>query len=119
MLRELVTYPPLLPLNIREIRCSLDTSDALLDWDAVDPERLFESIRERGPAAEAERTVWAFERALEAARTDGELLHHLLVACACLVAHAEGQSPRTVFEQGFKRAVNDREWWERVAPLLA
>jgi hypothetical protein len=88
-------------------------------WDQVDPARLFESIRERGPAPDAERTVWAFERMLEAARVDAELLGHMLVAAASLIAWDEGSTPREVLEQVFRRAVADDEWRERYAPLLA
>jgi len=89
-----------------------------MDWNAIDPEPLFEAIRERGPAADAERSVWAFERALVAARIDADLLRHLLVACVCLVAHEEGETPRAVLERLFRRAVSDREWREEFAPLL-
>ena len=79
-----------------------------MDWNAIDAERLFDAIRERGPRADAERSIWAFERALVAARIDGSLLRHLLVACVCLVAHEEGETPRTVLERVFRRAVSDR-----------
>lgn len=71
-----------------------------------------------GPASDAERSVWAFERAL-VARIDGDLLRHLLVACVCLVAHEEGETPRAVLERLFRRAVSDREWQEEFAPLLS
>jgi hypothetical protein len=91
----------------------------VVNWNAVDPSRLFDTIRERGPAEDAERTVWAFERALEFARLDPELMGHLLVACVCLVAHAEGETPRTVLEQRFRRAVSDDEWREHFVTLLA
>jgi len=89
-----------------------------MDWRAVDPAPLFAAIRERGPSADAERAVWAFDQALVAARIDGDLLDHLLVACACLVAHREGTSPRWVLEQTFRRSVSDAEWERRYAPLL-
>ena len=89
-----------------------------MDWNTIDPEPLFEAIRERGPASDAERSVWAFERALVAARMDRELLRHLLVACVCLVARDEGETPRTVLERLFRRAVSDGEWWDEYAPLL-
>jgi hypothetical protein len=89
-----------------------------MDWNAVDADRLFAAIRRRGPASDAERSVWAFERAFAAARIDGTLLRHLLVACVCLVAHEEGETPRTVLEKLFRRAVSDREWREEYAPLL-
>ena len=88
-----------------------------VDWNAIDPKRLFDAIRERGPASDAERSVWA-ERALVAARIDADLLRHLLVACVCLVAHEEGETPRAVLERLFRRAVGDREWQEGFAPLL-
>jgi hypothetical protein len=89
-----------------------------VNWESVDPEPLFAAIRQRGPAADAERSVWAFERALVAARIDGDLLRHLLVACVCLVAHDEGETPRTVLERLFRRSVSDREWREEYAPLF-
>jgi hypothetical protein len=90
----------------------------VVDWSTVDPEPLFDAIRERGPASDAERSVWAFERALVAARIDGDLLRHLLVACVCLVAHEEGETPRTVLERLFRRAVTDDEWFADFAPLF-
>lgn len=89
-----------------------------VDWNSVDPERLFDAIRDRGPASDAERSVWAFERALVAARIDGDLLRHLLVACVCLVAHEEGETPRTVLERLFRRSVSDDEWFADFAPLF-
>lgn len=87
-------------------------------WDDIEPEALFEAVRARG-TPDAERTVWALERALAVARLDPELLRHLLVASVCLVAYEEGQSPRTVLEQLFRRSVSDREWRDRFEPLLA
>ncbi len=90
----------------------------MMDWNALDEGRLFDEIRERGPLSDAERSVWAFERALVAARIDGTLLRHLLVACVCLVAHEDGETPRTVLDRMFRRAVTDGEWRERYAPLF-
>ena len=89
-----------------------------MDWNAIDAERLFDAIRRRGPIADAERSVWAFERALIAARIDETLLRHLLVACVCLVAHEEGETPRTILDRVFRRAVSDCEWREEYAPLF-
>ena len=89
-----------------------------MDWCEIDPERLFEEIRARGPAPDAEQAVWAFEQALGVARIDGRLVEHLLVACVCLRAFEEDASPRTILEQTFRRAVTDVEWHERFAPLL-
>jgi hypothetical protein len=90
-----------------------------VDWETIDPEPLFDAIRARGPEAGAERTVWAFERVLGVARLDAELLRHLLVAAVCTVAYEEGETPRAVLEQLFRRSVTDDEWRERFEPLLA
>jgi hypothetical protein len=90
-----------------------------VDWRSVDATPLFDTIRARGPAADAERAVWAFDEALHAARIDDELLDHLFVACACLIARRDGQSPRWVLEQTFRRSVSDEEWRHRFAPLIA
>ena len=89
-----------------------------MDWHQADLSNLFEQIRERFPASEAERMVWAFERAFEVARVDEQLLEHLLVAAACLVAQTQDVTPRGVFEQFFRRSVSDDEWRDRYAPLL-
>ena len=89
-----------------------------MDWREIDPGPLFDAIRARGPAADAEQAVWAFEEALGVARIDGRLVEHLLVACACLRAVDEHVSPRTILEQTFRRSVPDAEWHERFAPLL-
>jgi hypothetical protein len=89
-----------------------------MDWDEVEPERLFEAIRARGTAADAERTVWAFERALAVARLDPELLRHLLIATVCLLAYEEGRSPRAVLEELFRRSVSDSEWRDGFEQLL-
>jgi hypothetical protein len=107
-----------IPADRRKLRRAADTVE-LVDWDEVDPAQLYETIRQRGPVAEAERTIWAFEKALEIARVDPELLEHLLIACVCLVARQREQSPRTVLEQVFRRSVGDGEWHERYAPLLS
>ena len=90
-----------------------------MEWQDVEPQRLFEAVRARGDDPDAERTVWAFERALAVARLDPELLRHLLVASVCLVAYEEGKSPRVVLEELFRRSVSDGEWRERFEPLLS
>jgi hypothetical protein len=89
-----------------------------MDWDKLDLSALFEQIRERSMGHDAEKMIWAFERALETARIDEHLLDHLLVAAACLIAQAQSVTPRTVLEQYFRRAVPDDEWRDRYAPLL-
>ena len=88
-----------------------------MDWESFDPTPLFEAIREQGPAPDAEKTVWAFERALRVARTDGALVEYLVVASVCLVAYELGETPRTILEQMFRRSVSDRDWQERYAGL--
>ena len=90
-----------------------------MNWDEIDVSELFASIREQRPPPEAERTVWAFERALEVARIDPDLLEYLLVACVCLMAREQHTTPRTVLEHMFRRAVGDSEWRDRFAPLLS
>lgn len=89
-----------------------------MNWDALDLAPFFEAIRERRPPPDAERTVWAFERALAVARTDPDLLEYLLVASVSLLAQERRETPRATLEALFRRAVSDREWRERYAPLL-
>ena len=86
-----------------------------MDWDSFDPTPLFEAIRERGPAPDAEQTVWAFERALQAARTDAGFVEHLLVATVCVLALDQGETPRTIHEQMFRRSVSDLDWQQEYA----
>ena len=86
-----------------------------MDWESFDPTPLFDAIRERGPAPDAEKTVWAFERALQVARTDGAFVEHLVVASVCLLAYDRVETPRTILEQMFRRSVSDLEWQEKYA----
>jgi hypothetical protein len=83
-----------------------------VDWENFDPSALFEAIRARGPAPDAEQTVWAFERALHVARTDAAFIEHLVVASVCVMAFERGDTPRTILEHLFRRSVSDREWRE-------
>jgi hypothetical protein len=89
-----------------------------MEWDTLDLSALFEQIRERFPGHDAEKMIWAFERTLDTARIDEHLLDYLLVAAACLIAQAQDLTPRSVFEHYFRRAVPDKEWRDRYAPLL-
>ena len=91
---------------------------ARFDWHEFDLDALSRELRATLPAAEAERMVWAFERALGVARIDGELLGYLLAAAASLMATAEGSTPRAVLEANFRRSVSDQEWRERYAWLF-
>jgi hypothetical protein len=88
-------------------------------WDDLDLTALHRELRNALPAPEAEKMIWAFERALSVARVDGDLLRYLLAATASLVARAEDSSPRDVFEAFFRRSVSDEEWRDRYAGLLS
>jgi hypothetical protein len=92
---------PACETGVRRAHRNVDSAD--VDWHQADLSKLFEQIRERFPASEAEKMVWAFERAFEVARVDEQLLEHLLVAAACLVAQTQDVTPRGVFEQFFRR----------------
>jgi hypothetical protein len=89
------------------------------NWDDLDLQALEQELRNALPEPEAEKMVWAFERALAVARVDGDLLRYLLAATASLLAAAEASTPRTVFEAFFRRSVSDEEWRDRFAGLLA
>lgn len=91
----------------------LGDTRSIMDWESFDPSPLFDAIRERGPAPDAEQTVWAFERALQVARADAAFIEHLVVASVSLLALERAETPRTILEQLFRRAVSDREWRER------
>ena len=90
-----------------------------VDWHEFDLEPLAAEIRAETTAPDGERTVWAFDHALCAARVDEQLLEHLLAACVCLLARVEGCSPRTVLESFFRRSVPDEVWRERFLPLFS
>jgi hypothetical protein len=90
-----------------------------LDWHELDLVRLTDELRATLPAGEAEKMVWAFERALSVARVEGDLLRYLLAATTSLIAWAEDTSPRHVLEAFFRRSVSDDEWRERYAELIA
>jgi hypothetical protein len=90
-----------------------------VSWHDLDLSLLFSHIRETEPRAEAEKMIWAFDRALEVARTDGQLLEHLLVATSCLIARKQDCTPRDVFDQYFRRSLSDERWRTHYAALLA
>lgn len=90
-----------------------------LDWHELDLEALAAELRRSLPPAEAERMVFAFERALAVARVDGDLLRHLLAATASLLARAEGTSPRSVLAAFYRRSVSDEDWHDRYAGLIS
>jgi hypothetical protein len=89
-----------------------------VDWDGFTLERLASELRDDLSGPEAERMIFAFEEALRIARTNEELLPHLLAATTCLLAHVEGTTPRGVLETFFRRSVSDQVWRERYVPLF-
>lgn len=89
-----------------------------VDWDRIDLDELAREIRATTKAADAEKTVWAFEEALRVARIDPELLSYQLAAISCLIARRDGASPRDVFEAFFRRSVADEHWRDRFLPLF-
>ena len=89
-----------------------------MDWDGVDTAPLFDVIREQAPPADAERMIWALEQILEGARVDPCLLDHLAVAAICALSYRDGETPRTVLEFLFRRAIDDERWREDYASLL-
>ena len=89
-----------------------------MQWDDFDATSLFELIRDRGPAEDAERTIRAFRYVLSTARTDPALLEHMLVAAVSLVALDEDETPRTILDRVFRRSVSDDDWRRHYAPLF-
>jgi hypothetical protein len=91
---------------------------ALVDWDNFDIEPLTRELRCGVGGPDGEKMIWAFERTLEIARIDPDLLSYVLAAAACLLAHQAGESPGMVLAAFARRSVPDREWRERYAGLF-
>jgi len=89
-----------------------------MDWQQLDLSPLFEAIRAQTPAPDAERMIWALEQILRGARIDPGLLDHLAVAAVCAIAYRDDETPRTVLEKLFRRAVGDDKWDADYAGLL-
>ena len=89
-----------------------------MDWEAFDLNALAAELREELNGPEAERMIYAFEEALRIARGGPELLPHFLAAVTCLLARAEGTTPRAVLEAYFRRSAPDDVWRERYLPLF-
>jgi hypothetical protein len=88
-------------------------------WDEFDLEPLAEELRRSRDPVDAERMIWAFERALRVGRVEQRMLEYLLAASVCLLAGAEGESPRDVLDRFFRRSIPDHIWQERYQPLFA
>ena len=89
-----------------------------IDWHAFDLDALQEELRATLPPPEAEKMIWAFERAIDVARVDGDLLDYLVAAVVCLLASDEASTPRHVLEELFRCSVTDEEWRARYSGLL-
>jgi hypothetical protein len=90
-----------------------------VDWYTFDLEPLAHELRGSLNAPDAEKMIWAFERALEVVRVDEALVEFLLAASVCIVASRSDSSPRDVLESFFRRSVPDEVWRDRYLPLFA
>ena len=90
-----------------------------IDWDGFDLEGLTRELRGNLDGPDADKLVWAFERAVEIARKDDDLLSYLAVATVCLLARLDESSPRSVLESFFRRSVTDDDWRRTYLPLFA
>jgi hypothetical protein len=90
-----------------------------VDWNQLDITALAGQLRRGSRDEDAERMIVAFEHAVELARAEPAFLDDLLVAVVCLLAHAEGTTPRDVLETYFRHAMPDQRWRAELAPLLA
>jgi len=89
-----------------------------MDWEGLKLDRLARHLRGSLDTSQAERMIQAFEQAVRIAQLDAELLPHLLAATACMIAHEEASSPRTVLETYFRRSVSDERWRDLYLPLF-
>lgn len=92
---------------------------ALVDWDSFDLEEFTRELRGNLNEPDADKLIWAFERAVEVARIDDDLLSYLVVATLCLLARLDESSPRAVLEAFFRRSVTDEAWRQTYLPLFA
>jgi hypothetical protein len=90
-----------------------------IDWDGFDLEGLTRELRGNLHGPDADKLVWAFERAVEVARKDDDLLSYLTVATVCLLARLDESSPRSVLEAFFRRSISDEDWRRTYLPLFA
>ena len=91
----------------------------VVDWHSIDLEELTRELRGNLNGPDADKLVWAFERAVEVARTDDDLLSYLAVAILCLLARLDESSPRSVLEAFFRQSVSDEAWRRTYLPLFA
>jgi hypothetical protein len=91
----------------------------VVDWHSIDLEELTRELRGNLNGPDADKLIWAFERAVEVARTDDDLLSYLAVAILCLLARLDESSPRSVLESFFRQSVTDEDWRRTYLPLFA
>lgn len=89
-----------------------------VDWASFDLTQLSAELRDNVGGPDGEKLIWAFEEVVRAAREDESLLGYLLVAVVCMVARANGSTPRSVLESFFRRSVTDEDWRETYLPLF-
>jgi|SRR5581483_5926856 len=87
-------------------------------WDPLDLDQLAYLLREVLPDAEVDRILRAYEIVVTVARADASLLPELLGATACVIAVADGVTPRDVAEELFRRAAPDDRWRDVYLPLF-
>jgi hypothetical protein len=91
----------------------------VVDWDSFDIEQFTRELRGNLNGPDADKLVFAFERAVQVARIDDDLLSFLIVAILCLLARMDESSPRAVLEAFFRRSVSDEDWRRTYLPLFA
>jgi hypothetical protein len=91
----------------------------VVDWDSFDIEEFTRELRGNIDGPDADKLIWAFERAIQVARIDDDLLSYLIVAILCLLARVDESSPRSVLEAFFRRSVSDEDWHRTYLPLFA
>ena len=91
----------------------------LVDWDSFDLEEFTRELRGNLNGPDADKLVWAFERAVDVAQIDDDLLSYLVVAIVCLLARLGESSPRAVLEAFFRGSVSDEDWRRKYLPLFA
>jgi nucleotide-binding universal stress UspA family protein len=91
----------------------------VVDWQSFDLEEFTRELRGNLNGPDADKLIWAFEEAVEVARTDEDLLSYLVVASLCLLARLDESSPRAVLEVFFRQSVTDEDWRRTYLPLFA
>jgi hypothetical protein len=91
----------------------------IVDWDSFELDEFTRELRGNLSGPDADKLIWAFERAVQVARIDDDLLSYLIVAILCLLARVDESSPRAVLEAFFRRSITDEDWRRTYLPLFA